>query len=493
MPRTPARPARTSRVRSHLRLAAVIAAAGLVAAGCTSSADDDVDTGAPLPGITDTTVKVGYIIVDNGELQNQLGFKQADYGDVATVTRGIQAVVDHANANGGAGGRTIVPEYVTLPATLSSPETVAALCAALTQDKQVFAAVLDGQFQDNALPCYRAKNTLMLDQTVIAHDQKQFEDYAPYLWSPTLPEYGSFLTAHLETLKTQGFFNGNTGVQLLTSGDEVSRRVSTQIAEPWMTANGITKMRTDYIDSTDQGTLSQSAALAIDQGKNNGFNRVVTVGGARILPVTLADFGVEDYDSTWAISSFDNPAFVQNNPNALVTARRVGMMGLGFSPPADVSTDKLPLFPDTTNQAQLDCMNIINGAGATPPEGTTVRENWRLAMAYCDSTMLIKKALDAVGDDSAVTATEFAEGVWSLGDSYRAAGPHGSAFSEGVYAAANAGRALAWNEACVCFDYVGEIVTFAAPVAATAAATDPAASVSPSVPPTPPVPVSPTP
>ena len=76
----------------------------------------------------------------------------------------------------------------------------------LTQDRQVFAAVMDGQYQDNALPCYYNANTLMLDQTVTAHDQTQFEQYRNYLWSPTQPEYGSFLVAHLENLLANGFF-----------------------------------------------------------------------------------------------------------------------------------------------------------------------------------------------------------------------------------------------------------------------------------------------
>lgn len=456
-----------TRFRLALRAAAAVAAAGLVVTGCTSGEGPESE-GLPLPGITDTTVKVGYIVADTGSLQETLGFTQADYGTVEQISKGIQALAGWVNENGGAGGRHVEAVVQPYSAASSSPETVQALCAALTQDHQVFAAVLNGQFQDNTLPCYHGANTLMLDQTVIAHDQAQLEQYENYLWLPTQPEYGSLLESQLAAMKSQGFFEGDVSVMLMTSGDEVSRRVSKNIAEPWLAANGVTEVRVDYVDSTDQGTLSTTSALAISQGMNAGVDRVIAVGGARILPIALADFNVADFDSHWSIGTMDNPAFVQDNPESLVAERRVGMVGLGFNPPADVSTDKGPAWPDPSNPAQSLCIDIVSRAGAMPPDGATVRENWRLMFALCDATMLLKHALDAVGEADEVTAADFGGGVATLGTTVRSASTFGSTWGPGIYAGTDTGRALAWSEACLCFDYVGPDVKFAAPHAVAA-------------------------
>jgi hypothetical protein len=477
------RSTRHAKARSRLRLVATAVTATALLAACTSS-DSGGSTGAPLPGITESNVKVGYIIVDTFELNKTLGLVQANYGDVATISKGIQAVVDWANQNGGAGNRTIEANITSFNGALSSPETVQATCAELTQDKQVFAAVMDGQYQDNSLPCYYGANTLMLDQTVTAHDQTQFEQYRNYLWSPTQPEYSSFLVAELETLKTNGFFEGSPKVQLLTSGDEVSRRVSQKIAEPWLAAQGITNVRVDYIDSTNTGTLGATSKTALQAGKAFGATRVLTVGGARIAPVALADAEAQDYEAIWSISTVDNPLFIQNNPDTLVTQRRVGMTGLGFNPPADVSTDKAPAFPDPSNPAQQQCYDIINAAGGAPPlgpDGQVLRENWRLALAYCDATMMLKQGLDKVGGGATVTAQQFADGIAELGSTLRSSSTFGSSWGPNVFAGSNMGRAIAWNEDCLCFDYFGDMVTFQPQqAAATVAPSVAPGSVSPS-------------
>jgi ABC-type branched-subunit amino acid transport system substrate-binding protein len=459
-----------ARYRAGAKLVALTGAVTLAATACTSTGGGA--TGAPLNGLTDTTVKVGYLVSDISGLN--LGFETADYGDTATIVRGIQAVVDSVNANGGAGGRTIEADIVPFNGGLSSQEQTASLCASFTQDKQVFAAVLDGQYQNNTLPCYRDANTLMIDQTIIAHDQTQFEEYSPYLWSPTYPEYGSFLQAELQALATKGFFQGSQGVQLMPNDDEVSRRLTESIAKPFIAAQGVTKVRVDYVDSTDQGTLGASSERAIAAGKSAGTDRVIAIGGARIVPVALAVFEASEYDSRWAMSTPDNPAFVEKNTDFLVAERREGMVGLGFSASTDVGTDQLPAFPDPTNPFQQQCIDILTQAGAAPPD-PTVRENWRTAFAYCDATLFFDAAMDAAAPEgSEMSAEDFAAAVATLGTTNFSASTFGGEWGENIYASTNKGFILEWGSECQCFSYdvaTGPI-TFAAPQAQS----DPAAS-----------------
>jgi hypothetical protein len=459
-----------SRFRARAKIVALAGAVTLVAAACTSSGD--TDSGLPLQGIDDDKVKVGYLISDISNLN--LGFVQPNYGTTASITKGIQAVVDWVNQNGGAGGRDIVADIVPFDGALSSPEQSQQLCAGFTQDKKVFAAVLDGQYQNNTLPCYKNANTLMIDQTVIAHDQTQFEQFKPYLWSPTHPEYGSFLKQELQTLVDNGFFEGAKGVQLMPSDDEVSRRAAKSIAEPFLKAQGITKMRTDYVDSTNTGTLGASAKAALVAGKSAGTDRVVVIGGARILPVVLADFEANDYNSKWAITTVDNPLFVGNNGEALVGERREGMVGIGYNPSADVTAKREPAFPDPANPAQQQCVDILTAAGAAPPngdDGQLKRENWRTAFLYCDATMFIKAALDRAPESGDISANAFAEAVGKIGTAYSSAQTFGSNWTPGTYAGSNVVRTIKWDSAQEAFVYEGENITLPAPEAVAPATT----------------------
>jgi hypothetical protein len=469
------------------RLAASAAAAvafALVAAGCSTESNSQQPEGQPLPGITATTVNVGFNIVDLGELSAALGFVQPDYGGVAGVTRQIQAVVDHVNANGGMGGRQVVPNIKGYVGGTDSPAQAQAQCSAFTQDGNAFGVIAEGLFQTNAIPCYAAARTLVFDVSLIARDQTSFEQSAPYLWSPINPEYGSFLQAQLQQMQTAGFFTGATGVLLMPADDEVSRRVTESIAKPFLAQAGVTQVQTSYVDSTNTASLGESVATALAAGKSRRLNRVVTVGGARIEAVALSDAEAVGYESVWGMSTYDNPFFIENNTEFIIGELRNGMAGLGYSPFLDIGNASLtPTFPDPSNPGEQLCFDIVNAAGATPPEN--LRPNWRLAMMYCDGIMFMKAALDRLPGTDTVTGEDFTEAVAGIGDAYRPASVFSASWGPGVYAGTNSGRALSWNATCACFEYGTTDVPFGPSVAIPATsptAAPPPASTAPPAP-----------
>jgi hypothetical protein len=458
------------RVRATALVGAAVVALG--ASACTSSREYD---DGPLNGVTADTVKIGYTIVDNGSLGQALGFKTPDDGGAAGLTAVVNALVAHVNAGGGMGGRQVEPVVLPYEAFLDSPERALAACNFQTLDNQVFAVVLDGAFQNNALPCYRAANTLVVDQTLIARDQKQFEDYSPYLWSATQPEYGAFHRAQLDALATQGFFAGSQGVLLMVSDDEVSRRVADTITQPFLQSQNLTNVRTEFIDSSGPGALGETTDRALVAGKATGADRVVVVGGARILPVAATTIEVEDFAARWAMSSYDQPFFFANNPDAIVTSIRDGMTGIGYSSPVDVAASAAPPFPDPANPAQVECKRIIDAAGATPPGD--LRTNWRPAFQLCDATMFLDATLDDIGDGDSITAEQFKDSVAQIGDVYRTSIGFSSTWGEGVYAGTDGARPMSWHPECSCYLYDGDTIRFApvAPAPASSAAS-PAAS-----------------
>jgi len=469
------RPRRMGATRA-VAAAASIAMLGLLTTACTST-----DTGAPgsggsgvvagaqdaSPGVTADSIKIGYIVIDLGTLSEQLGFKQANYGGKDGQVKQIQSVVNAVNANGGVGGRQIVPVIKVYDGTQDSPETAEAFCNAFTQDEQVFAVVMDGQFQNNARPCYFARKTIMIDQTLLAQDQAEFDKFAPYLWSPTFPEYGSFLKTQLQALQTQGWFQGTQGVSVVGVDNDIARRQIAQTVQPFLVSQGITKTQTFFVDSSNPGSLGAGTASALAGTANAGLDRVIVVGGARILPIMLSGEEATTTKARFAISSYDSPLFLQDNPDSAVSETFIGMVGFGSLPAGDIRDDPSLPFPDPTNTNQGLCKQIIDSAGATPPEG--VRPNYKAGLQFCDGTLFLKATLDKAPKD--LTALAFRDAAWQVGNAYSSAVTFGGNIVPGKYAATSIGRVLAFDATTCqnpvsgkpgCFLYRGGNVPFAA-------------------------------
>jgi hypothetical protein len=450
---------------------------------CTSSGG--VDDGAPSPGVTDDAVKVGYQVVDLGALSSQLGFRTVDQGTYETRVKGIEAIIAYVNANGGLGGRNLEATIQQYAGPQDAPAYAEAQCKALTQDAQVFAVVMDGQFQNNVRPCFAASRTVMLDQTLIAQDTTAFDQLAPYYYMPTVPEYGAYILAELDVLKNQtDYFNGSSGVSVVAPDTEVTRRVVDSIVLPKLREYGLGASTAQYVDSSNVGTLGAGATAALQATQAAGLDRLMVVGGARILPTLFADSLVRDLDARYTISSFDNPAFFVDNQDIFFPERLVGMVGLGYMPALDLRKNPDP-FPSPERPNEALCKQIIDQAGAAP--GEQFRENYRTVMQTCDSTLLLKAAFDRIPKGSTVTGTTFRDAVWSVGSAWTAATVPTTGWQQGSYSGVAQGRGMYWDTACVvegapapgCFLYG------LPPTPLTPAAAVPAAPAEPAAPATP--------
>src|SRR6478736_2102396 len=93
---------RSRRSRHAVAVGAALVASALVVAGCSTNGGNVNElSGKPLPGVTDSTVHLGFSIVDLGELAKALGFKQPDYGGFEKQSAAVNAVVAYVNKNGG--------------------------------------------------------------------------------------------------------------------------------------------------------------------------------------------------------------------------------------------------------------------------------------------------------------------------------------------------------------------------------------------------------
>jgi hypothetical protein len=474
------------RRRAAAVLVLVLAVAGLAACGDSGNSDaapSSTASGTPSPGIDAQTVKVGYVIVDAGPLADRLGFKTVNQGTYENKVKAIQAVVDAVNANGGMGGRQIQPTFQKYDAQQDSPEYAESQCKALTQDTQVFAVVMDGQFQNNLRPCYAAARTEMFDQTLIPQDATSLNELAPFFWAPALPDYAAFAKAQVDVLNGAGYFNGSKGVKVVAPDTEVTRRIVEQTVLPGLQALGVPNSSVSYVDSSNPGTLGAGSSAALAAAQSAGQDRILMIGGARILPNLFADPLVADLDATYSISSWDNPAFFVDNQGFFVAEKLQGMAGLGFMQALDLRKDASAVFPDPARPTEVLCKNTIDAAGAAAPEG--FRENYRITLQYCDSTLAMDAALDKLADGATVTPESFRDAMWSIGPAWTSAMAPSTGWPAGQYVGIGTARGMYFDPACVvegsdgqgCYRYGTADIPLTAPPAATPApgATTPAA------------------
>ena len=117
-----------------------VLALALVLGAC---GDDDkaksTDTTAPgkltasFRGVTADSIKVGIVMVDYSKIAQFVDFNRGDQQEL------VQILIDDINANGGVGGRELVPVYKSFnPITNEEPLQI---CTALTEDEEVFAVL----------------------------------------------------------------------------------------------------------------------------------------------------------------------------------------------------------------------------------------------------------------------------------------------------------------------------------------------------------------
>jgi hypothetical protein len=150
--------------------------------GAAPSAPTAAVGGKTGPGITASTVKIGFVY--SQELESVAGV--ADRPNA-------QALVDGMNREGGIAGRKIEVAWHDWPIT--SQQTIEqreqGMCAAFTEDNKVFAVDPYWIPTENLAGCLTAKDTMTIAPagagTPISFDTASFEKYPTHLWALATP------------------------------------------------------------------------------------------------------------------------------------------------------------------------------------------------------------------------------------------------------------------------------------------------------------------
>ena len=401
-----------------------------------------VPAGPDTPGVTDDTVTISIIITDTSMVAQAFGWEVPDEGDREAQ---VEALVDHFNAAGGFAGRQIEAKVTVFNAITDGPVAEEALCNKITQDDQAFAAVLTGQFQENARPCYRNANTLMFDATLYPVDVAGFEELAPYYWSPLLPTYDDLVGGMATALIEEGWFEGAT-LGVIAIDSELSERVYDQQFAPRLEAAGVEVVSYNTIDPTDSTSFNNDQLQAIINFREAGVDKVVAIGGSRLVSWFIDTSITQNFAPAYALTSYDAPDFNAFNYPEMMP----GASGISVLPGYDIEDDQLA-FP--ASAAEQECADIFTAAGLE----FSVRTNIRTGLLFCDVFRLLQHASPHLAEVSAQGVTE---AVWQLGDSFEAASVYGVEFTEGSYAGGDLYRRFEFDAGCECMVLTGDPADF---------------------------------
>lgn len=441
--------------RTNVRLVAVaaVAALALVASACGGSTtanagaseEDDAAT-IDGPGVTDDTVKIGFILLDFTKVAKALKLEVADQGDQQAQ---VEALVAWANENGGIGGRQIEAVTKEFDALLDSADTEEKLCNEFTQDEEVFAVVMWGMFQENLRPCFEQAETVMVENTLYPLPEEDMESMEPYYMAPNFPVYDDVIAGLEGVFDDTGYLEGGT-VGILGVDTEANRAIVDEQLLPILEANDAEPVETRWIDLTDDANIRAGYEQAIIAYKAAGVDRLVTVGGSRLLSYFLDYATKQDFYPRLVLTSYDNIDFnVATYPESMV-----GAVGLSAAPSWDLTEAALP-SPFTDLEGE--CLDMYAAAGIT----FAGRPEARTAVFNCDSVMFMREAADAgeITADTPLNATVLHDGALELEDDWEAGQNYLTDF-RGVVAGAAGYRAFTVDEATGQLVLVGEAREF---------------------------------
>ena len=457
-----------TRALASARTLALVAVLALAAAGCSSSdsggdaefavapasteapaqpdpASPSVEPGSetPEPAAADgEPLVVSFIVTDVSVVAQALGWEVPDQGDLEAA---IEAIAAHANAAGGFGGRPIQPVVRVFNAITDSPISEEQLCNAITQDDQAEVAVITGQFQDNARPCYAAAGTLMLDVTLFPVDRAGYQDLAPYLWAPLLPSYDDLVAGLAQALESSNWLDGAT-VGVVGIDNDMNRRMFDQIMAPRLVAARAEPAAVNWVDPSDGTTLEAGQQQAILDFKSAGVDKVIVLGGSRLASWMMDIGATQNFSPAYAITSYDSPEFnIRNTPDLMA-----GSLGISVMPGWDVADDQ---YPSPANDAESLCLDVLSGAGLEYES----RADSRTALLYCDAVRLLQLAGATAASSN---PADIGSALWAVGDSFEPASVYSVAFAEDSYTGASGYRVFAFDESCSCMVIQSDTVPF---------------------------------
>ena len=357
----------------------------------------DAPLTASWKGVTEDTITIGVSMLNFALLQ-EMGLTAAGWGDQQGV---FQALVDDLNANGGILGRNVVAVYDYYnPIDAADAERA---CTVLTQDNEVFAAVLGfvGPLAGTADPCFAGTNNTPLVGGEQTPDELA-QVTAP--WFNVEPSTEDHTSNLLDLLVQTGRADG---ARVFVVSHQASTGDEPLVLEG-LDARGIEVVGKAVLDANDGDTAAQDQLMQVisERIRADGADTVMINGNPAATIRGLGLNGLLDSVTVWS----NNAAGLNNLGETFDHEWARGAI-------ASDGPSELDIWNDDVFQ---DCVRVVNEAGIGADLRPTADladddENWfNPVRRYCGHLSLFVQIAAAAGPD--LTPETFEQAAYTLTD-----------------------------------------------------------------------------
>lgn len=418
---------------------------------------------APRPGgsqvaagaVDRTPIRLAYVIQGTAGVGAITGNNTQGDSDVAK--RNMDALVAHANANGGVGGRRISATGFTSEATSQQPERLA-LCKSITEDYKAQVVLDANQFlTEEGWACYAQHKVAYLG-TVSATDRAFLKKYAPYV-STTWLSVDRSMRAAVQGGDSVGFYRGGK-VGVLLADVPTMRRLADSVLRPAFAKVGITDVTYRFITNDSGGGQQAQTNSAVLAFASAGVDRVVFFHNILVWIGFTNQAASQRYQPRYAFSDYQGMTGVAAAYSSTARGQNEGAIAVSSSP-SFVLEDSSRNATDTTapidrakaSPGQRRCLDVLSQRTGRnyydPNDSGDTLGTWIL---YCDEFFAWWEAARAVG--AGWTPGRTAQGLTSLGRGYLSTLQHSTDWT-GVHDAASSFRVGRFTQECSCFVKAG--------------------------------------
>jgi ABC-type branched-subunit amino acid transport system substrate-binding protein len=418
--------------------------------GATRSTPITTNPGGTTGGSSGSTVRtplqLGFVLTGTSNA-SQFG---VSLGNTYSERQVDDAVVAAMNAQGGLGGRRIVPVYANTDTGSSNWDTdFAAACSTFTQDNKV-AAVLGYAFtySQSFERCLAAKKLPHLNTGFNVPGRSELAKY-PLQTSLDVPTIDRRGLLKLIGAAADGVLTPKNKIGVITDNCPGTASSLSESFMPQAKKLGLTVAPPVTLNCANGSADAGGAVTALQNAElqfaSSGVDRVIfhasSEGPALLLFSSSAES--QSYHPQYVVSSLANLEALRSNFSA---GQIANIHGYGWLPTQDVP----PRFYPATNTLQKRCLSLLKSQSIVPASGP----DFYYAYNVCEAVFVYEQALlrnGASTDGAAVSSA-----VRGLGTSFDSlTNQGGSLFGTDQPDAPRSMRHLVYTASCSCFAYTG--------------------------------------
>lgn len=440
---------------------------GSSTAGPTGGPGSGTSSASHVPGITATTITIGYpYAVETSAANSAIGANGVSQGP----TQGeAQTMINYLNQHGGIGGRKIIPVwYQENAVSFSSIDAMyQGECQQFEVDSHAF-AIFDGQ-NPIILRCAQQAGAVTIDDNVSVNSLPTFTQFPSY-FELNSPDLNRIALNEVAGLNAQGWFkpwNANLSqagtskakIGIVTFSSPDYNYALNKALIPALSQLGYAPASGDVIqvaepqttaDVSSQGSAASSAVLKL---RADGVDHVIIFDGSGTLTLFfMNNANGQHYYPRYGVNSQNGPEILASSGD-VPQAQLNGAMGIGWDPILDLASAQDPDNGPYSNAARKACLALMSSHGYT----ATDNNSETVEVGICSSFSFLQAvAQSATGPLSQGTFEAAANrlGYWNgAGDAL------GNFFGPTQHDGGAYYRWYDWNGGCKCMEYLGGNVT----------------------------------